>query len=111
MRTPETTAQFKLEYNHTEKGLTINLLSRVTGNMYIENYVEERIDKTPFFSLWDIKIIKKFMENHLLVTFAVDNIFDYTQKIIYTAAEDESAAYIYAPLTGRYISINIGVRY
>jgi outer membrane receptor for ferrienterochelin and colicins len=111
MRTPVTTAQFRLEYNSLEKGLTINLISRVTGNMYIENYVEEKIDKTPFFSLWDIKIIKKFLKNHLLVTFGVDNILDYTQRIIYTAAEDESAAYIYAPLTGRYVSINAGFRY
>ena len=45
------------------------------------------------------------------VVTGVDNIFDYTQRIIYTAAEDESAAYIYAPLTGRYISINVGFRY
>jgi len=111
MRTPETTAQFKLEYNHLEKNLIINLISRLTGNMYIENYVEERIDKTPFFSLWDIKIIKKFMKNHLWITFGVDNIFDYKQKIIYTAVEDESAAYIYAPLTGRYISINAEFKY
>jgi outer membrane receptor for ferrienterochelin and colicins len=111
MRTPITTAQFKLDYNNFEKGLTINLTNRMTGNMYIENHVEERIDKTPFFSLWDIKIIKKFMKNHLLATFGVDNIFDYTQKIIYTAREDESAAYIYAPLTGRYIFISIGFRY
>jgi outer membrane receptor for ferrienterochelin and colicins len=111
MRTPVTTAQFKLDYNNLEKGLTINLINQVTGNMYIENYVEERIDKTPFFSLWDIEIIKKFMKNHLSVTFGVDNILDYTQRVIYTAREDESAAYIYAPLTGRYIFISIGFRY
>jgi outer membrane receptor for ferrienterochelin and colicins len=94
MRTPITTSQFKLDYNNLEKGLTIDLISRLNGNMYIENYVEERIDKTPFFSLWDIRIIKKFMKNHLSVAFGIDNIFDYTQRIIYTAAEDESAAYI-----------------
>lgn len=111
MRTPAATALLDLEYNNLKKDITINLIGRMTGRMHIENHVEERIDKTPFFSLWDIKIIKKFMKNHLLVTFGVDNIFNYTQKTIYTAAEDESAAYIYAPLTGRYISINVGFRY
>jgi len=65
--------------------------------------------KQLFFELFII--IKKFMMNHLLVTFGVDNIFDYTQRIIYTDAEDESAAYIYAPLTGRYISVKAGFRY
>jgi outer membrane receptor for ferrienterochelin and colicins len=111
MRTPVATALLNLEYNYPKQNISVNLIGRVTGRMYIENYVEERIDKTPSFNLWDIKIIKKFMKNHLLVTFGVDNIFDYTQKIIYTAAEDESAAYIYAPLIGRYISINVGFRY
>lgn len=111
MRTPNTTAQLNLEYNNMEKGLTINLAGRITGSMYIENYVEERIDKTSLYSLWDFKIIKKFVNDHLQFTFGIDNIFDYIQGTIYTAAEDESAAYIYAPLTGRYISISAGYKY
>ncbi|MBE0461400.1 MAG: TonB-dependent receptor [Candidatus Aminicenantes bacterium] len=111
MRTPVATALLNLEYNNFTKGLTVNLIGRMTGRMYLENYVEERIDKTPSYTLWDFNIIKKFAKDHILVSFVIDNIFNYTQKKIYTALEDESAAYIYAPMVGRYISINIGLRY
>lgn len=111
MRTPGATALLDLEYNYPEQGLTVNLTGRMTGRMHIENYVEERIDETPSYSLWDLKIIKKFAKDHLLLTFGIDNIFNYVQKRIYTAREDESAAYIYAPLVGRYISLSFGAKY
>jgi hypothetical protein len=35
------------------------------------------------------------MNDHLWVTFGVDNIFDYKQRFIYNVSVDESAAYIY----------------
>jgi len=111
MRTPVATALLDLEYNYLKQDITVNLIGRMTGRMHIENYVEERIDKTPSFTLWDLKIIKKLAKDHLLLTFGIDNIFNYIQKKIYTAREDESAAYIYAPLVGRYISVSFGVKY
>jgi outer membrane receptor for ferrienterochelin and colicins len=111
MRTPAATALLYLEYNYLKEDITANLIGRMTGRMHIENYVEERIDKTPSYTLWDLKIIKKLAKDHLLLTFGIDNIFNYTQKKIYTAREDESAAYIYAPLVGRYISVSVGVKY
>jgi outer membrane receptor for ferrienterochelin and colicins len=111
MRTPAATALLNLEYNYLKQGMTVNLTGRTTGMMHIENHAEERIDKTPSYTLWDLKIIKKLAKNHLFLTFGVDNTFNYIQKKIYTAREDESAAYIYAPLVGRYIYLSVGVKY
>lgn len=111
MRTPSTAALLNLEYNHLKGGFTFNLTGRMTGRMHIENYVEKRIDKTPIFTVWDLKIIKKFVNDHLIFSLGIDNIFDYVQKVKYNAFEDESAAYIYAPMIGRYISVNLGVKY
>lgn len=111
MRAPATTALLDLKYHYHKQEMTFNLIGRMTGNMHIENYVENRIDKTPSFVLWDLKIIKKFAKGHLVLNLGIDNIFNYIQKIKYNALIDESAAYIYAPMVGRYLSINFGVSY
>lgn len=111
MRTPVFTARVDLEYNNKERDWKVNLTGRLTGTMHIENYVERRIDKTPAYTVWDFKVSKKLAGDHVFLTFAVDNIFNYIQKVKYTALEDERAAYIYAPMVGRYISLSAGVKY
>jgi outer membrane receptor for ferrienterochelin and colicins len=111
MRTPQTTALLDLEYNHLKAGFIFSLTGRMTGRMHIENYVEKRIDITPVFTIWDLKIMKRLAKDHLIISLGIDNIFDYIQNVKYNAFEDESAAYIYAPMVGRYISLNIGVKY
>ncbi|MGQ9673620.1 MAG: TonB-dependent receptor plug domain-containing protein, partial [Candidatus Aminicenantales bacterium] len=108
MRTPLATARLNLEYNDRRNGLTVSLVCRVNGPMYIENYVEEKIEKTSTYGLWDFRLIKKF-SGHLKFSLILDNIFDYVQPKTYNALVDESTAYIYAPLVGRYVAVRMGI--
>ncbi len=109
MRTPEVAGLLNLEYSNSKCGMKANFSGRFTGRMYIENYVEEKIERTPSYNLWDIKVTKNL--GHFFISFGVDNVFNHVQRKIYNASEDESAAYIYAPLTGRYIYAAAGVNY
>ena len=101
MRVPELTGLLGAEWSYQEHGVKVNFGGRFTGNQYIENKVEGKIDRTPSCSVWDLRVGKKFKDGGFSIFGGIDNIFDYTQEKRYTVAED--AAYAYAPLTGRYI--------
>lgn len=101
MRVPELTGLFRLEYLYPVYGIRVNLGGRFTGKQYIENKVERGIDRTPGYSVWDLRVDKEFKDGRYSMFFGVDNISDYTQEKRYAVAQD--AAYAYAPLTGRYI--------
>ena len=110
MRVPEWTGKVGLEYYQQEWDLLVNFGGRITGKMYIEKELivgedetEYHIDTTPTFSVWDLRVDKGFWNGAFTVFAGVDNIFDYVQDPIYNAEQEDTAAYIYAPLTGRFV--------
>ncbi len=102
MRTPNFSGIINLKYDNPSKGFSTNFSGHLTGNMYIENYVQKKIDKTPFYLIWNWNISKIF-HLHWILNIGVDNIFNYVQKVRFTP--DIDSAYIYAPLVGRYFYV------
>jgi len=102
-----------INFSHTLKKYNIKFepIIHITGPMYLENHVEKRIDKTPAFSTFDLKIYKPLYKDKLTASFEINNIFDYTQKLRYTPLDEQGASYIYAPLTGRNIYGSIKFNY
>lgn len=107
MRTPLFSGVVNLEYNNPS-ALSIIISGHLTGNMFIENRVEGKIEKTPSYWTWDLSIFKNFSP-HWVFTAGVDNIFNYIQRKRYTNQQD--SAYIYAPLTGRYLYAGLRYKY
>lgn len=104
MRTPSFSGLVNLKYDNPSNGISTNLSGHLTGNMFIENHVRNRIDKTPSYLVWDWNISKIFF-HHWILTAGVDNIFNYVQKVRFTP--DLDSAYIYAPLVGRYFYVTL----
>jgi len=110
LRTPEQTARFGFEL--TEKqytGISLFASGRYTGRQYAERVMvadgNTYIDHTDGYFVYDAKVQWDIDYGEWIFSafFGVDNITNETQERIYSAEDEESAAYIYAPLTGRYI--------
>jgi outer membrane receptor for ferrienterochelin and colicins len=108
MRTPIFSGLINFEYSNRLKGLSALLTGHLTGNQYIENIVQNRIDRTPTYSTWDFSISKTIF-SHWIITAGVDNIFNYVQKVRFPNSLD--SAYIYAPLVGRYFYAGLRYKY
>ncbi len=102
MRTPKFSGIINLEYDNPSKGISTNFSGHLKGNMYIENYFQKKIEKTPSYLTWNWNISKIF-HLHWILNVGVDNIFNYVQKVRFTP--DVDSAYIYAPLVGRYFYV------
>jgi len=119
MRVPEITARLGLDYEEPWLGVKINIGGRLVGSMYLEREMiiegqeefEYHIDRTDPYTIWDTRVTKSFSGDRYSVFFGVDNIFDEVQETIYNADQEASAAYIYAPLTGRYIYGGVSVKF
>ena len=107
MRTPFYAGIVNLKYTHPATAITASLSGHLTGNMYIENYVERRIDKTAPFTTWNIIFQKQFNNKHLMLAAGIDNIFNYIQKVIYNPLLEQGSTYVYAPLVGRYMYVSL----
>ncbi len=108
MRTPNFSGILNIEYRNPLNDFSVLISGHLTGNMYIENRVFERIDRTPSYSVWDFSISKTLF-SHWILTVGIDNIFNYVQKVRFNPKED--SAYIYAPLTGRYFFAGLKYKY
>ncbi|MBN2041237.1 MAG: TonB-dependent receptor [Spirochaetes bacterium] len=134
LRVPDMTATLGLEHKYSKFGLMTSANCRYVGRQNVQrdmlvyeagdddvengtaNAGDEvtgdpiaHIDHTDGYFVFDAKISKDFRHDHW--TYSVfagcDNLFDEVQDTIYTAETEDSAAYIYAPLTGRYIYAGI----
>jgi outer membrane receptor protein involved in Fe transport len=110
LRTPDQTARLGLELAEKRyTGISIFASGRYTGKQYVERVMvvdgNTYIDHTDGYFLYDARVQWDigYGEWTISAFFGVDNITNETQERIYSAEEEDSAAYIYAPLTGRYI--------
>lgn len=111
MRNPLYSALVSFIYYSERYNAKLESICHITGTMYLENYVVKHIDKTPAFATFDLKIQKMLYKNHLSAALELNNIFNYTQEVRYTPLQEQGAAYIYAPLTGRSIHASIKLNY
>ncbi|OGF66587.1 MAG: hypothetical protein A2Y62_01100 [Candidatus Fischerbacteria bacterium RBG_13_37_8] len=111
MRNPQFTGLFTIEYNNSMHGIKAEFIGHMTGSMYIENYVEQRIDHTPSYFICDTNIQKELFNGHVIPSIGIYNILNYVQEIRYTPLDEHGATYIYAPLTGRYLYGMVRLRY
>lgn len=130
LRVPDMTASLNLEYKDKKYGITAAAGGRYTGRQYVQRdmliYEDgdqavadgsadagdevsgdpvPHIDHTDGYFVFDAKITKDFRYGRWTYSIfaGCDNITDEVQETIYSAEEEDSAAYIYAPMTGRYI--------
>ena len=106
------TATIGLDYNQPELGIKANISGRYVGKQYVEKELVEaigdqeagyHIDHVDGFSVCDVRVEKTLHDGRLALFAGVDNVFDEVQDTIYNAEQEDTAAYIYAPLTGRYL--------
>ena len=119
MRVPEVSARLGLDYEEPGLGLRVTAGGRLVGSMYIEREMiiegqeelEYHIDHTDPYTLWDAKVSKTFSGDRYSLFVGVDNILDEGQETMYNATQEDTAAYIYAPLTGRYVYGGASVKF
>ncbi|MBN2384175.1 TonB-dependent receptor [bacterium] len=108
-RVPHFTAQMTIGYKEKHTGVDLALSGRYIGRQYVEkelviegsDELDYSIDHVTDYGLVDLKLTRSFMNDTVELFFGVDNLFDYTQETIYNAEQEDTAAYIYAPLVGR----------
>jgi len=117
LRVPEYTARLGVEY-YDPGFLSINVGGRYIGQQYLERVMIDvdpagvaYIDHVDGYTVWDAKVTKYFQDETISLFIGADNIFEEIQDPLYNAEQEESAAYIYAPTTGRYIYGGMGVRF
>lgn len=118
LRVPEYTAHLGLEYSDPIFGLKINVGGRYIGRQYVERVMIDvdpagvtYIDHVTNYTLWDVRITKYFQDESISLFLGIDNIFEEIQEPLYNAEQEDTAAYIYMPTTGRYIYGGMGVRF
>ena len=120
MRVPEIAMTVGFEVDDTARGLTIDINARMTGSMYLEKELlldiggqgaGYHVDHTDPFWVMDLRAEKSVLSGDLTLFTGVENIFDETQDVVYNAEQEDTAAYIYAPLTGRYLYGGARVRF
>jgi outer membrane receptor for ferrienterochelin and colicins len=117
LRVPEYTARLGVEY-YDPGFLRINVGGRYIGQQYLERVMIDVdpagvtfIDHVDGYTVWDAKVTKYFQDETIAVFLGADNIFEEIQDPLYNAEQEDSAAYIYAPTTGRYIYGGMEVRF
>jgi outer membrane receptor for ferrienterochelin and colicins len=118
LRVPEYTARIGLEYYDPSFGFKVNAAGRYIGKQYYERVMIDvdpdgvyYIDRVGAYTLWDAKVTKYFQDEKIALFLGADNIFDEIQDPLYNAEQEDTAAYIYAPTTGRYIYGGIELRF
>ncbi len=118
LRVPEYTAHLGLEYSDPVFGLKINVGGRYIGRQYVERVMIDvdpagvtYIDHVEDYTLWDVRITKYFQDESINLFLGIDNIFEEIQEPLYNPEQEDTAAYIYKPTTGRYIYAGMGVRF
>jgi outer membrane receptor for ferrienterochelin and colicins len=106
-RVPEFSGNLAMNYLESTTGIQFNIAFRYVGSMYIGNEVTGEIDRTESFHIVDLKASRRFKDLNAEFFIGVDNLFNYTQKKIYTAADD--AAYLYAPTVGAFFYAGINI--
>lgn len=117
LRVPEYTARLGVEY-YDPGFLRFNVGGRYIGQQYLERVMIDvdpagvaYIDHVDGYTVWDAKVTKYFQDETISLFIGADNIFEEIQDPLYNAEQEESAAYIYAPTTGRYIYGGMEVRF
>ena len=122
MRVPETAFRLGVTYEETWYGTYMTAAGRRIGRMYVEKELtvdeskegeplsEYSIERTPAYWVLDVRAEKTFWNGMYGFFLGVDNLLDEKQERVYNPEQEETAAYIYAPLTGRYIYSGVTFR-
>ncbi len=108
-RVPDHAASLGLDYHNHKQGIKAGLTGRYTGKQYVARVMvadgKEYVDHVDGFFVLDARVSKDINYGNWTYTVFVgcDNITNEVQDKIYNAEQEDSAAYIYAPVTGRYI--------
>ncbi|MCP4144412.1 MAG: TonB-dependent receptor [bacterium] len=120
MRVPENTLSIGTEFRDETQGFRVAVDGRRTGSMYIEKELVQAIggqepgyyvDHTKSYWTVNASIEKQFFEGHLAIYANIENLTDEKQEVNYNAEYENTAAYIYAPLTGRYTMVGARLKF
>ncbi len=122
MRVPETAFRLGATYEDAWYGTYLTAAGRRIGRMYVEKELavgeseegepltEYSIERTTAHWVLDVRAEKTFWNGTYGFFLGVDNLLGEKQERVYNPEQEDTAAYIYAPLTGRYIYSGVTLR-